>query len=120
VCDEEALVLVLGEDEHIGERAQALAECAELDVADASAFDPEVYGKELVAEADHLVGEADLAVELECAGVDDQRARGDAWFGDLVDDADADAEASEPEGENEAGRASADDEDLSVGHLDAR
>ena len=109
VVDEEALVLVLGEDEHEREGAEALAEGAEFDVADVFAFDPEVYGIELVASADDFVGDAELAVELERAGVDDEGARGGARFGDFVDDADADAEAREPEGEVEAGGAGTDD-----------
>ena len=37
-------MLVLGEDEHVGEGAEALAEFAEFDVADVLAFDPEVDG----------------------------------------------------------------------------
>ena len=64
---------------------------------------------ELDAVADDFVGDAELAVELERAGVDDEGAGGGARLGDFVDDANADAEAREPEGEVEAGGAGADD-----------
>ena len=93
MIDEEAFVLVLGEDEHKGERAEALAEVAEFDVADVLAFYPEVYGFELVAFVDDFVGDAELAVELEGAGMDDEGPGGGARFGGFVDDADADAKA---------------------------
>ena len=86
-------MLVLGEDEHIGEWAEALAEGAEFDVADALAFYPEIHGFELVAFADDFIGEAELAVELERAGVDDESTGGGARLGDFVDDADSNAEA---------------------------
>ena len=88
-------MLVLGEDEHVRKGAGALAEGAEFDVADVLAFFyPEVDGFELVAFADDFVGEAELAVELEGAGVDDEGARGRARFGGFVDDADANAQPS--------------------------
>jgi hypothetical protein len=71
MIDEEAFVLVLGKDEHVREGAEALAEGAEFDVADVFAFDPEVYGFEFVSFVHDFVGKAQLAVELERAGVDD-------------------------------------------------
>ena len=100
---------VLREDEHVGEGAEALAEGAEFDVADVLAFDPEVYGDELVSFFDNFAREAELAVELEGAGVDDESAGGGARLGGFVDDADADAEAREPESEDQPGGAGADD-----------
>ena len=107
---------VLLEHEHEREGTEALAELAELDVGGVLGFHPEVDGDELGAAAHDFVGEAELAVELEGAGVDDEGAGSGARFGDFIDDADADAEAREPEGEVQARGAGADDEDLGVGH----
>ena len=112
VVDEEAFVLVLREDEHEGEGAEALAESPRSTWRPCLPLTQRLTASTWIAARDDFVGDAELAVELERAGVDDEGARGRARFGGFVDDADADAEPGEPEGEDEAGGAGADDQHL--------
>jgi hypothetical protein len=115
LIDEEALVLVLREDEREGKGAEACAELAEDGAGDAIAGDPEVDGFDLAAALDDGIGEAELRVELEGAGLDGESSGGGPGFWCLVDDADAYAEPSEPESEYETGWACSGDKDVDPG-----
>ncbi len=77
---------------------------------------PQVGGNELASLLHDFIRDAELSVELERAGVDDQGSGRCARFGNFVDDADADAAAREPEREKQSGGTGADDEDLGLGH----
>ncbi len=112
--DQQALVVVLGEAEHERVRAEALADVTERDdghlarpVAEVEAIEPEAAG-------DDVVGDAELAVELEGAGLDGHRAGRLARAGVSVDQAERTPRPRQPEGEDQAGRAGADDQDVAV------
>src|SRR5439155_25518787 len=112
--DEEALVLVLRVDEPVWIGAPAQAQLAELDVRGLPGSGPEVRCGEHQPGFDDLIGEAELAIELQRARLQRQRARSGAGLGSLIDDAGPDAEPGEPESEDEARRAGADDEHFGV------
>ena len=95
--DQEPLVLVLREDQHVRIAADPLAHRAERHAPHALSADPEIRSDERLTALDQRVGEIDLRVELECARLHAQRARRRAWLADLVDDAHTHAEASEPQ-----------------------
>jgi len=116
VLDQQALVLVLRKDHHEGERADAGAHRAELHVRHFAAANPEIDSGKAQAACHHIVGDADFAIELERAGVNDERARGRARLGHLVDDAHAHAIFRKPQREHEAGGAGAGDQDIGIGH----
>src|SRR5256885_5622769 len=112
--DEEALVLVLRIDESVGIRAERGAERAELDMPRSPSTRPEIRGGKLETRLDHLVGESELAIELQGPHLDGESPGGRAWLLRLVDDADANAKSREPDREHEPGRSGSDDEDLGV------
>src|SRR3989454_189265 len=112
--DEEALVLVLRVDEPVGKGALARAEPAELDVRRSPASSPEVRRGEHQPRFDQLVGETELAVELQRSRLHCERPRSAAGSSGLVDDANLDPQTSKPESEHEAGGSCADDENLGV------
>src|SRR4051794_20343339 len=91
-ADEQSLMLILWKNDHVGERAQPLAQHAELHVANLLAFCPQIRGHELAAVSHDVVSDAGLPVELQRARVDHERPRSGAWFRDLVDDSNHDAE----------------------------
>ncbi len=65
-----------------------------------------------MAARDHRVGEIELAVEFERAGLHRQGARGGARLCGLVDDAHPDAELGQPKRQHEPGRPGADDQNV--------
>ena len=107
-------MLVLWVDEPVWIGAPAHAQLAELDVRRLPGSGPEVRCGEHQPGFDDLIGEAELAVELQRARLQRQRARSGAGLGSLIDDAEPDAEPGEPESEDEARRAGADDEHFGV------
>ena len=113
---QQALVLVLREDQHERERRRTRAECAELDVRDAPAADPQVRRVEADRCFDHGVRDAELAIELERARMHDERARRRCRGGSLVDEAHAHAGFREPQREHEAGRTGTRNQDVDVAH----
>lgn len=115
-ADQQALVRALRIHQLERIRAEPFAETRELDSPGVLAADPPVRRRRSPALADHLVGDAELAIELERARRDADRARRGARLGDLVDDPDAHARASEPQRVCETGWARADDEDVRVSH----
>ncbi len=112
--DQEAFVFILGVDQSVGKRTEARAQPAELDVRGLLSPGPEICRGELEPRRHHLLGETELAIQLESARLQRHRARGRARLGALVDDANPDAEPGQPESEHEAGWTRADDEDLGV------
>ena len=110
--DEEGFLPVLGEDQHEGKGAFALADVAERHARRVPAAFPQVDRRELDAVRDRLVGNPELAVELERARVHHERAGGRAGRIRLVDDAHVNARPLEPEREHEARGAGADDQHL--------
>ena len=78
-------------------------------VADVDAVEPEPGG-------DDLVGDAELAIELQGPGLDGHGAGGLAGPGVLVDQAERCPGPRQPEGEDQPGRAGSDDQDLRLAH----
>src|SRR5260221_3691235 len=110
--DEQHLLLVLREDQHVREGAFALADVADLDAPGMLAARPQVHGGEGEAACERRAIDAELAVELESARVHDQGARRGARRGGLVDDAKVHAEPSQPEGEHQPRGSRADYQDI--------
>ena len=78
-------------------------------VAEVEAVEPEPGG-------DHLVGDAELAIELEGPGLDGHRPGRLPGAGVLVDQAERHPGPRQPEGEDQPGRAGPDDQDLRLAH----
>jgi hypothetical protein len=112
VFDQQALVLLLREHQQVREWAQPLSHFTESGASDLFAADPQICGGELQPPLDHCICEADLAIELERARMDDDRPRCCSRLLRLVDDTDAYTQARQPEGQNKAGRARPHDQDL--------
>ncbi len=89
--DQQPLVLVLRVDQCVRERAQARAHGAQHAVRHLLAGDPQIHRENAPSEVDHRAGETDLAIQLERAGLDGERARRRSGFRGLVDNPDADA-----------------------------
>src|SRR4051812_10989640 len=79
-ADEQSLVFILWKDDHVGERTQALAQRAELHVADLPAFCPHIRRHKLTAVSHDIIGEADLPVELQRTGMHHECPGSGAWF----------------------------------------
>src|SRR6185437_15757577 len=103
--DEQALVLVLGKNDHVRKRTGAGADRADVDPRGVPALDPQIHRVEANAAIDDVVGDAELPIELERARMNDQCPRRRARSGGLVDNAYARAASGEPESERQAGRA---------------
>ncbi|MNQ91801.1 hypothetical protein D3C85_1071980 [compost metagenome] len=114
--DQQQLVLVLREDfqEWIGR--QALADSVQRQARDLLALDPEVGGRHQVALLHDGVGQVQLAVQLQGAGLHGQCAGSGAGFEGLVDDAHGNAQFAEPECQYQPGRAGADDQYVAMLH----
>ncbi len=117
--DQQPLVLVLGEHQHMGEGADPLADVAELHPAGLLAPRPEVHRGEGQAFRLHRFGEAELAIELQGARLDRQGAGGGARLGRLVDDAHLDAQTRQPQGEDQPRGTGPDDQDFRIAHRPA-
>ncbi len=109
--DQEPLVRVLRKDEEERERAQSLAHIVQWYACDARTCNPQVDRHIWQAGGDHCIGEADLAIELQRAGMDAQRTRRRARFCRLIDDSNAHTQTGQPERQDEARGTRADDED---------
>ena len=107
-------MLVLREDDRVGERAEPDAAVAEDRAGDPGRADPEVHRDDADAAIDHGRGQAERLVELERPRLHRERARRGAGLRRLVDDANADAQPREPEGEDEPRRPRSDDEDRAL------
>jgi hypothetical protein len=108
--DQDALVDVLRQRKCEGVWADAAAEVGERQLcgdagrrAHGELLQPHAGGK-------HILDDADLAVELERAGLDGERTRCHAWTCGLVEDADRHAETGEPEGKRQPGWSGASDQ----------
>jgi hypothetical protein len=93
VLAEEALVLVLSEDEHVGEGAEAFSHVTKGDTCGSPSAHPQVRGRELQSSLDRRFCQTDLPVELERAGLHAQGPRCGSRSGGLVENADADVQA---------------------------
>ena len=109
-------MVVLGKAKQEGVRAEARAEVAEIEARRLPARVEEVRHFDLYAGLDDIVGEAELAVELQRARVDDEGARGLPRSRVLVDNAERNTVTREAQREDEAGRTGAHDQDLGRGH----
>ena len=109
--DQEALVLVLGKDDRVRERAEAHAAIAEDRTREPHPSEPEVHRDDADPTLDHRRGEAQRPVQLERPGLHGQRARGGARLRHLVDDANAHAQAREGERKHQPRGPRADDQD---------
>ena len=118
--DQQALVLVLRKNDHVGKRADAGAHIAEVHARGVTPLGPEIGGGKPQSALDDRVGEADLPVELERSRMHNERARRGAGLGDLIENADAYAAVGEPQREHKAGRSGASDQDIGVGHVSRR
>ncbi len=119
--DQQTLVRVLGKGDRKGKRRAPLADEAERDAGRPRAFNPEIDGRDRYPAFHDQVGDSELPVELERAGLNRQRARRRTCFGRPVDDAHGNAAARQPEREGESRRAGADDQDRcllpSIAHM---
>jgi hypothetical protein len=115
VLDEQPFVLILRKDQHEGKRAQPPAQVGKDDPRRMLAARPQVDRREFQAQPDDLVGEPELAIELERPRVEHQGPRGGARLGRLIDDPDADPEALQPQRQDQAGGSGPDDQDLRLG-----
>ncbi|RWX64036.1 hypothetical protein EN780_22010 [Mesorhizobium sp. M4B.F.Ca.ET.089.01.1.1] len=112
--DQQAFVDVLRQREGEGVGADTAAEIRQRQPCrDASR---RVQGQPLQPHAcgEHVVDDADLAVELQRAGLDRERARGLAGSGGLVEDAHRHAEPGQPQRQRQAGRTGAGNQDLGL------
>ncbi len=82
----------------------------------AFASDPKIDGGYVVTFGDHGLGEVELAVEFERAGLHREGARGGSGLGGLVDDANLDAEPGQPKRQHQTGRAGTDDQNVVLRH----
>src|SRR4051812_33584369 len=98
VVNQKVLVLVLWEDQHVGERAHTLADLAKVDARNLLAPGPKVRDGKLQPSFDHFLAEPELVVELERARLHAQGSRRGSRPCSLVDDAHVHAEPSKPEG----------------------
>ena len=98
--DQKALVLVLREGEHIRKGTQPTPHVAERDATHLSTSDPEIGGGELQSALHDVVGQSNLAIQLECARLNRDRAGRRTRLRDLVDDAHTYAESLEKERED--------------------
>ena len=114
--DQQALVLVLRKNDHVGKRADAGAHIAEVHARGVTPLGPEIDGGKPQSALDDRVGEADLPVELECSRMHNERARRRAGLGNFIDDAHANAASRKPQREDKAGGSGAGDQDIGIGH----
>ena len=115
--DQQALVLVLGKDPQRGVRGQADADLLEGNASLAPAARPKVDRGNLMGSCDDVVGEIELTVKLERAGLNGERSRSRARFAGLVHDPHFCAELCQPEGQDEAGWAGADHQNVATRHF---
>ena len=118
VIDQQALVLILRKDEKVRKWGESGPNRSDVGSRDVPAVDPEVHRVERDGARDDVVGDPQLAIELQGAGMDHQRSRRGSRLGDLVDDPDGDAAPRQPEREHEAGWTRADDKHLWIGHAE--
>ncbi len=110
-------MLVLGEDEHVVERPEALADGVQVDMGHRLAAGPESHGPDLVPGVHHRLGDADLAVEFQGARLHGQGPRGRARLCGLVDHPHRDAQLRQPQGQDQARGAGAGDQDFRLEHV---
>ena len=115
--DKQAFVFVLRKDAQRGVRGQADADLLEVYARLAFATRPKVDRGNFTRSCDDGVGEIELAVKLERAGLNGERARGGPRLGGLVHDSHPGPELGQPEGEDKAGRTGADYQDIASFHL---
>ncbi|MNT19518.1 hypothetical protein D3C72_1547800 [compost metagenome] len=110
-ADQKAFMLVLRQAQHERVGAQTLADLAQRQFHQLLAAFVDVHGIDLDAQADQLVGKAQLLVKLQGARMHGHGPRRLARTAVLVDDAAIDAMARQAQGKHEAGRTGADDQD---------
>src|SRR5947207_1437866 len=118
--DEQPFVLVLREREYIRKGTQPASHVTKGNATNLLAREPQVCRDELEPALHDRVGESHLAIDLERARLDRNRARRRAGLRGLVHNAHAHAQAGEIEGEHEAGWSRADNEYLCIAHLGSR
>ena len=111
---EQALVVVLPEDEEVGIGAEIAADVAQRHARHAPASRPHVGAGGALAQLHRALGDAEVGVDLEGAGLDAEGAGLERGAGVAVDDRRAHAPPGELIGEHQTGGASADDQDISV------
>ena len=112
--DQQALMLVLRKDQHVGKWTDPHTHVADYGVGDLFPGCPEVDRRHLPPALDDGVSEADLPIQLERPCLDCKGARCRSRPVRLVDDPHADAHHRQPESQDEARRSCADDDDVSV------
>jgi hypothetical protein len=115
--DQQPLVLVLRKDVQEGVRRQVGADGVERHARGGFSLHPKIDGGNMVSLGDHCVCEIELPVEFERSGLHRQSARGRSRLGGLVNNAHLDAELCQPKRQYQTGRACADDQNLTLGHL---
>ena len=115
--DKQAFVFVLREDAQIGVRGQADADLLEVYARLAFAARPKIDCGNFTRSCDNGVGEIELPVKLERAGLNGERARGRARLGGLVHDSRPHPELGQPQGEDKPGRTGADHQNVTSFHL---
>ena len=110
--DQQPFMLVLRVDQRIRKRTQIFAHIPEDHVRDTLTGLPEIDTGHFPAAGDDRVCQAKLAIQLERACLDRERARRRARLRGLVDDPDADSQASQPQRQHQARRPCSDDENV--------
>ena len=116
VVDQQPLMDVLRQDQHIGIGRQPGADITQRHPPRLAAAHPQIDRGHHLPGCHRRSGKAELAVEFEGAGMNHQCPRGHPRRRRLVDDAEPDAQGLEPQGKDETGRAGTDDEDFRLGH----
>ena len=93
-------MFVLEYDQHEWIGRKALECSSERGTPAATAPHPEVNARRLVAERDHGLLQAELAIQLQRVGVDTEGVAGHARVSGAVDDAHADPEGRQPQGQH--------------------
>src|SRR5665213_2568109 len=114
--DQQALVLVLREDEQERVGGEAQAHRLEGRPRGLPALDPQIDRRRLVAALDHFAGEVHLAIEFERPRLDRHGPRGGPRLGDPIDDANLDAQLGQPQRQHQPRRPRPDDQHLAPLH----
>ena len=117
MIDEQAFMVVLRQNQHVREWADAFTDRAEFDARRVFAAHPQICGREMQPGGDCGLGDADLLVEFEGACVDDEGAGCCARLGGFVDNAHRDAEACQPDRQHQPCRPRPNNKDLWLVHI---
>jgi hypothetical protein len=111
---QEALVVILSQDQEIGIGAQTLPDVADRNPCSAAASGPDVRAECTLPELEGAVRDAQMGVDLQGASLDTQRSRLYRRTGMAVYDARPNAAARQLIREHQPGWAGSNDQDVSV------